>query len=89
MGVTPLNIGFRRALSENRWDRWVHLVTRIMGVQLFENSNIFQWHLTESDQFSVKFMYLDLVHGPIGDFKKYLEDQSFTKNQNFYVVPSQ
>jgi hypothetical protein len=54
-----------------------------MGVQLFENSNIFQWHLTESDQFSVKFMYLDLVHGPIGDFKKYLEDQSFTKNQNF------
>jgi hypothetical protein len=26
MNGTPLNIGFRRSLSNNRWDRWVHLV---------------------------------------------------------------
>ena len=75
MAATPLNIGFRRALSANRWDRWVHLVTRLMGVQLSENNDVFRWNLTKSGQFMVKSMYLDLLDGPIGDFKKvYLED---------------
>jgi hypothetical protein len=41
MGVTPLNIGFRRALLDDRWDRWVHLVTRIMGVQLSDDNDVF------------------------------------------------
>jgi hypothetical protein len=88
MGVTALNIGFRRALLKDRWDRWVHLVTRIMGVHLSKNNDIFRCHLTESGQFLVKPIYLNLLDGHVGDSKK-LEAQSSIKNQNFYVVPSQ
>ena len=31
---TPLNIHFRRTLAENRWEAWLHLVRRLMDVQL-------------------------------------------------------
>jgi hypothetical protein len=44
--ATPINIGFRRALSGNRWDRWAHLVVRLMGVQLSDNDDVFHWNLT-------------------------------------------
>jgi hypothetical protein len=70
--ATPINIGFRRALSGNRWDRWAHLVVRLMGVQLSDNDDVFHWNLTASGQFSVKSMYLDLLDGHVGDFKKYI-----------------
>ena len=72
MSATPLNIGFRRALNGDKWDRWVHLVTRLMGVNLSDNNDAFRWSLTTSGQFSVKSMYLDLLDNPAGDFKKYI-----------------
>ena len=70
--TTPLKIGFRRALSRNKWERWVHLVARLMGVQLSDNNDVFRWNLTSSGLFTVKSMYLDLLDGPAGDFKKYI-----------------
>ena len=30
----PLNIQFRRSLAGNRWEEWLHLVRRLMEVQL-------------------------------------------------------
>jgi hypothetical protein len=41
MGSTPLNIGFRRVLSGRKWDRWVHLVTRLMGVNCWISQMFF------------------------------------------------
>ena len=72
MAASPLNIGFRRALSGDKWDRWVNLVTRLMGVQLSDNNDIFRWSLTPSGLFTVRSMYLDLLDGTAGDFKKYI-----------------
>uniref|UniRef100_A0A453B2E7 Reverse transcriptase zinc-binding domain-containing protein n=1 Tax=Aegilops tauschii subsp. strangulata TaxID=200361 RepID=A0A453B2E7_AEGTS len=34
MQATPLNIQFRRVLVGNRWEAWLHLVRRLMEVQL-------------------------------------------------------
>ena len=39
---SPLNIGFRRNLSGNKWDRWVHLVLRLMRVQLSDGEDSFR-----------------------------------------------
>uniref|UniRef100_A0A452Z2S4 Reverse transcriptase zinc-binding domain-containing protein n=1 Tax=Aegilops tauschii subsp. strangulata TaxID=200361 RepID=A0A452Z2S4_AEGTS len=36
---TPLNISFRRALAGNRWEAWLHLVRRLMDVQLSQRLN--------------------------------------------------
>jgi hypothetical protein len=72
LSSAPINIGFRRALSGYRWDRWAHLVERLRDVHLSENDDTFIWKLTESGQFSVKSMYLDLLDGYVGDFKKYI-----------------
>jgi hypothetical protein len=30
----PLNISFRRTLSDNRWFQWLHLIQRLTNVQL-------------------------------------------------------
>jgi hypothetical protein len=32
MSQTPLNIGFRHALTGSRANRWIHLCTRLMDV---------------------------------------------------------
>ena len=34
--TTSLNIQFRRALVGERWDAWMHLVRRLIDVQLSE-----------------------------------------------------
>jgi hypothetical protein len=61
--TVPLNIGFRRNLHGNKWDRWIHLLHRLIVVQLTDNDDIFKWSLTTSGMFSVKSMYLDLLNG--------------------------
>jgi hypothetical protein len=32
MSSTPLNIGFRRRLIDDKWDQWVHLCQRLMEI---------------------------------------------------------
>jgi hypothetical protein len=72
MGSSPLNIGFRRVLSSNKWDRWVHLVLRLMRVQLKDQPDAFRWALTTSGVFTVKSMYLDLLDDHTPYLKKYI-----------------
>jgi hypothetical protein len=55
-------IGFRRCLTGGRWDRWIHLVQRLMSIQLNSNNDVFKWNLVESGRFSVKSMYLDMLN---------------------------
>uniref|UniRef100_A0A453KL00 Uncharacterized protein n=1 Tax=Aegilops tauschii subsp. strangulata TaxID=200361 RepID=A0A453KL00_AEGTS len=58
---TPLNIQFRRTLVGNRWDAWLHLVRRLMDVQLSQQPDRLCWKLTKNGEFSVKFMHLDVI----------------------------
>ena len=50
----PLNIQFRRTLVGNRWDAWLHLVTRLMEVQLSQQPDKLRWKLTRTEEFTVK-----------------------------------
>jgi hypothetical protein len=79
----PLNLEFRRVLSEPRWTAWLHLVQRLMFVNLnaeednfvWKLSNLnadednFVWKLTTSRVFSVKSMYADLMNRHSSMFK--------------------
>uniref|UniRef100_A0A453RIP8 Uncharacterized protein n=1 Tax=Aegilops tauschii subsp. strangulata TaxID=200361 RepID=A0A453RIP8_AEGTS len=59
-------IQFRRALVGERWNSWLHLVRRLMDVQLSDQADVVNWKLTGNGVFSVKSMYLDLINsGPI------------------------
>ena len=64
--TVPLNIQFRRALVGERWNSWLHLVRRLMEVQLSDQADAVNWKLTGNGVFSVKSMYLVLTNsGPI------------------------
>ena len=58
----PLNIHFRRALAGNHWEAWLHLVSRLMEVQLSQQPDQLRWKLTRSGEFTVKSMYLDAIN---------------------------
>jgi hypothetical protein len=73
LGSTPLNIGFRRvSIVQNKWDRWVQLVLRLMTVQLTDNEDVFRWSLTTLESFTVKLIYLDFLNSLIVYLKKYI-----------------
>src|SRR3954468_11236025 len=66
LNSVPLNIHFRRSLVGERWDAWLHLVRRLMEVQLSDDLDTIHWSLTSTGVFSVKSMYLDLIDtGPL------------------------
>uniref|UniRef100_A0A453DPH5 Uncharacterized protein n=1 Tax=Aegilops tauschii subsp. strangulata TaxID=200361 RepID=A0A453DPH5_AEGTS len=59
-------IQFRRSLVGERWNAWLHLVRRLMDVQLTDQADTISWKLTTNGIFSVKSMYLDLIDfGPL------------------------
>jgi hypothetical protein len=72
LAKTPLNIGFRCSLTGGRWDRWIHLVKRLMHIQLNSNNDIVKWNLVESGRFLVKSMYLDMLNDDTIFLKKYI-----------------
>jgi hypothetical protein len=41
LNQNPLNITFRRTLTENRWRLWLQLVQRLMAVQLNNKKDVF------------------------------------------------
>ena len=57
----PFNIQFRRSLVRERWNEWLHLVRRLMDVQLSDHEDAIHWKLVANETFSVKSMYLDLI----------------------------
>jgi hypothetical protein len=69
---TTLNIGFTQVLQGARWERWLHLVERLMGVQLNNEKDKFTWHLTASRIFSVKSYYAEFMNGHTRFLKYYL-----------------
>ena len=84
----PLNIGFRRVLTGNRWDRWLHLVSRLMDVQLSDSADVFKWTLTTSGMFTVKSLYLDYLSDNTRFLRKYIWKMKVPlKIKINYVVP--
>uniref|UniRef100_A0A453DL38 Reverse transcriptase zinc-binding domain-containing protein n=1 Tax=Aegilops tauschii subsp. strangulata TaxID=200361 RepID=A0A453DL38_AEGTS len=61
----PLNIQFRRVLVGERWEAWLHLVRRLMGVQLTPQPDQLWWKLTRSGEFTVKSMYIDTINSSV------------------------
>jgi hypothetical protein len=72
MSQTPLNIGFRQALTGTRANRWLHLCTRLLDVQLTSQPDVFKWGLTKSGLYSVKSMYIDYMDDHTKYLHKYL-----------------
>ena len=72
LSQNPLNIVFRRTLSENKWIMWLHLVQRLMDVSLSGTADEFVWDLTASGMFTVKSMYLDYMNDNTIYLRKYI-----------------
>uniref|UniRef100_A0A453RVQ9 Uncharacterized protein n=1 Tax=Aegilops tauschii subsp. strangulata TaxID=200361 RepID=A0A453RVQ9_AEGTS len=59
-------IQFRRSLVGDRWNAWLHLVRRLMDVQILDQTDKISWRLTTDGLFSVKSMYSVLINsGPL------------------------
>jgi hypothetical protein len=69
---THLNIAFRRVLTGNKWNDWLHLYQRLMIVQLSDNLDKFIWKLTSTRAFTVRSIYLDLMNGHTRFLRTYL-----------------
>jgi hypothetical protein len=54
----PLNIGFTRVLSNDKWKAWIQLVRRLMRVHLTAQPYSFKWNLIVNGNFLVKSMYV-------------------------------
>ena len=65
MQSIPLNIQFRRVLVGDRWEAWLHLVRRLMEVQLTPQPDQLWWKLTSSGEFTVKSMYIDIINSSV------------------------
>ena len=46
LSQNPLNLSFRRNLTGTKLARWVHVVQRLMGVELNDQLDVFTWSLT-------------------------------------------
>jgi hypothetical protein len=72
LSFTPLNIGFRRVLRDDKWDYWLNLVQRLMSVKLIDEPDHFKWRLTAYGIFSVKSLYADFLNDHTKYLQKYL-----------------
>ena len=63
LSAPPLNIEFRRALTDDKWISWLDLVEKLMQVSLSDEPDVFRWKLTASGKFSVKSMYDHYMNG--------------------------
>jgi hypothetical protein len=72
LNQTLLNIRFNRVLIGDKWDAWIHLVSRLMNVNLNDEPDRFKWNLTTTGIFTVKSVYADIMNGHTVFLKKYL-----------------
>jgi hypothetical protein len=69
---TPLNVGLTRVLRDGRCERWLHLVQRLINVQLFEEPDSFIRHLTTFGIFTVKSLYEEYMNEDTRYLQKYI-----------------
>ena len=68
----PLNIEFRRSLTDKNWLSWIRPVERLMQVCVSDVADQFKWDLTTNGVFTVSSMYSDMMHGHTPFLHKYL-----------------
>ena len=49
----------------DRWEAWLHLVSRLVEVQLSYQLNKLCWKLTRSGEFTFKSMYIDVINSSV------------------------
>jgi hypothetical protein len=54
-----LNRSFRRALTGAKFSRWLHLVNRLMDIELVDKEDPFRWGLNYGE------IYYDELHGGV------------------------
>ena len=57
-----VHIEFRRNLTGNRWDAWLHMLQKLITIHLTNDEDKFVWKLTSTGLFTVKSMYEDLLN---------------------------
>jgi hypothetical protein len=68
----PLDIGFQQVSTGTRANRWLHLFTCLLDVQLTSQPDVFKWGLTKSGLYSVKSMHIDYMDDHTKYIHKYL-----------------
>jgi hypothetical protein len=59
--TVPLNVSFRRFLTQSNRLLWNNLLERIMHVRLNDQKDVFNWILHQHDQYIVHSLYLVLI----------------------------
>jgi hypothetical protein len=72
LSQVSLNLGFRQVLLENRGARWLHLVSRLMDINLTAQPNTFVWKITTLEKIILKSLYLDFMNGHTPFLRNYL-----------------
>lgn len=72
LGSSPFNIEFRRAIVGDKRTMWLHLVHRLVTINLSQEPDVFHWKIHTSGVFSVKSMYADLINIGLVFRKKYI-----------------
>jgi hypothetical protein len=85
LNQNPLNIAFRRTLTGNQWNMWLHLMHRLTNVELTNKKDNFTWNLKTSGTFTVKSMYLDLLNDDTKYLKKYIWEMKVPLKINFFM----
>lgn len=62
MAEVSLNIAFQQALTSYKWKSRLHLVHRLMEVNLSQEPDVFHWKLHASGACSVKSLHADMVN---------------------------
>jgi hypothetical protein len=81
MSYAPLNVGFTRALTHDKWETRISLLRRLMHISLSDEPATFKWRLTTSKIFLVKSMYADIFKWAYYVSEKiHLANKGTTKN---------
>jgi hypothetical protein len=60
MSEVPPSIDFTRVLTGTKWTDWLHLVQRLMDIELIKEPDTFNWNLTVSDPFQLSLCIMIL-----------------------------
>ena len=64
--TSALNIQFHRTLLREKWTKWIHLVSKLISINLTQMPDTFQRMLTSNGVFTMKSMHAVLINsGPI------------------------
>jgi hypothetical protein len=61
LSTTPLNMSFRRSITDNYLCAWYHLVSKVVSFNLTNDKDVFVWSLQKSGNFSVRSLYTSII----------------------------